>query len=64
MQYVIDNALENLTTTQDGINQAITEMLRAAAVTNQHAADTQLQAANIILEAANRFSGRSSQVAV
>jgi hypothetical protein len=60
-QYILDQSLKGLQTTQDAINKQVADMLNSAAAKQQTAADTQLQAAQMNLEAA-RYRG--GQVAV
>jgi len=62
-QYILDQSLKGLQTTQDEINKQVADMLNSAAAKQQTAADTQLQAANTMLEASYRIV-RGQQVAV
>lgn len=62
-QYILDQSLKGLQTTQDEINKQVADMLNSAASKQQQAADTQLQAANTMLEASYRIV-RGQQVAV
>jgi len=60
-QYILDQSLKGLQTTQEAINKQVSDMMQKVAQDNQKAADTQLQAAQMNLEAA-RYRG--GQVAV
>ncbi len=62
-QYILDQSLKGLQTTQDEINKQVADMLNSAASKQQQAADTQLQAANTMLEASYRYI-KGNQVAV
>jgi hypothetical protein len=62
-QYILDQSLKGLQTTQDEINKQVADMLNSAASKQQQAADTQLQAANTMLEASYRWI-KGNQVAV
>lgn len=62
-QYILDQSLKGLQTTQDAINKQVADMWQVITDKNQRAADTQLQAANVMLEASYRWI-KGNQVAV
>lgn len=59
-QNTLDRALRALSAEQENLNSQTNRMLNNASQDMQRAADTQMDAANIMLEAMNRWSGAST----